>query len=204
MIYRINKNKTMPKLKYIKKYENFNTTSNQEELNEGLKDWLIGGLIALSSIGGVMGQDKSTSVYSPEQKTELEVHKLGLDDKIQSKLLDYHKLIKGYSSQFKKTKDGKYTITEAGDLYASAKEGGKYTIKDVYIIIGDKNNPSKELQISHKDNGNISVTINTVAEKEVDRGFGGVLKAGSKVYNQCEMMKGDKGYSEALELLNMF
>ena len=57
-------------MKYIQKYERFNTVSNKdlEQLNEGWKEWLAGGLIALSSIAGVYKLNKDSVEKSKESR----------------------------------------------------------------------------------------------------------------------------------------
>ena len=187
-------------MKHLKTFESY----QNEETNEGLKDIVIGGLIALSSIGIAKSQDLDTKVTSPTTRTEYQIHQAQLDNEVQSKLINYSKLIKSNIKDSNKTQEGKYTITKGNNFIASSKGASGYSQKSVMIIFGTESKIDHELHITLKDDGIISVIIDDKIKETHDRGFGGVIEKGTKIMDQTEIRKGDVGYQEALQILNLF
>jgi hypothetical protein len=187
-------------MRHLKTFESY----QNEETNEGLKDIVIGGLIALSSIGAAKSQDLDTKVTSPTTRTEYQIHQSQLDNEVQSKLVNYYKLIKSNIKDSKKTQEGKYTVTKGSNFTATSKGSSGYSQKSVMIAFGTESKIDGELHITLKDDGIISVIADDVIKKTTDRGFGGVIKKGTKVMDQTEIRKGDVGYGEALGILNLF
>jgi hypothetical protein len=177
-------------MKYVKTFESFNS---QDEINEGLKDWVIGGLIALSSIGSINAQNTDgESVTSPTTRTEYQIHQSQLDNNVIKKLTKYHNMVMKHSKDFVKSQDGKYTLTKAANFITSSKPGMGYNKKVVFIGIGDESHPDAQICLTLKDDGVISVCIGDERNE----------KDGTQPMDQTEIIKSDIGYNLALELVN--
>jgi hypothetical protein len=192
----------------IKNYQSFiESIENNQEINESLKDWLIGGLIALSSIGVMKGQDlDNVDVKSPTTKTEYSIHKSQIDVGAVSNFVKKYDSIK--SSDLTYTQDGKYTIAKGSGFYGSSKEGTGYNKESCYIVFGDENNPSSQISITLKDDGTVSLmygggkTTKDIVQYDAAGNPARTIKAGTQLMDQTELKKGDRGYKEAIDTLN--
>ena len=190
---------------HIKMFEEF----RNEQVNEGVKDWIIGGLMALSSFGSVSGQDldKST-VKSPTTRTEYQIHQDQLDSKSIDSFLKYHKKIVDQSNGLNFSQDGKYTMIKGSGFFASISKGGTYNKYSCFIGFGNEEKPDAQISITLKDDGVISLIYGEErlkGDQTID--FGGVQrtrKAGTQLMNQTELEEGDKGYDECMQILDLF
>jgi hypothetical protein len=189
-------------MKHIKKFESF---SSEEELNEGLKDWLIGGLMALSSVGVSQDMDKSINVKSTD-RTEYQIHQSQLDNKVISGFLKYSNRIINQQDKLSYSKDGKYTLIKGPGFSASISVGKGYSKYSCFIGFGDEAKPDAQMCITLKDDGVISLIFGEERRKEDVQvgGIIGTLKKGEQPMTQTELNKGDRGYNEALKILNIF
>ena len=170
----------------------FDSFQEKHIMNEGVKDWLIGGLIALSSIGGVKGQE---TVKSPTTKTEFQIQQEQSSPDLFKKVMDYHKRIMSHINKMTKEKDDKgYELSSSSEFTATSKLGGRYTKKSVMVTFGDVANlwTSDAFSASLKDNDEITVYVTT------EKPDGSVTPKMS----QLTLKKGDDGYKEALEIIN--
>lgn len=116
---------------------------NTEELNEGLKDWLVGGLITLTAIGGIGKVYKMNQQQEEDKKSQQEYYnnvlskgldKMSEDDlenlgiKINSKTKalslrddktpeELHKIFKTYADNYIKTNPQEFAIGLDGSIY---------------------------------------------------------------------------------------
>jgi hypothetical protein len=193
-------------MKHIKLYKDF---KNTEELNEGLKEWLIGGLMALSSAAFSQSNDGIVDVESPITKTEYQIHMDQLDYKAIDGFIKYANKIKEQKDKIVFSEDDGHLLIKGKDFSATSKESkSKYTVYSCYIIFGD-NDPLKleaQININLKDDGVISIMFGEerLKEDKVIGGFVGTYKKGSQLLTQTELRKGDKGYSEAMNIINIF
>jgi hypothetical protein len=199
-------------MKYIKLYEQFNCNKldRNESIDEGIKDWIIGGLIALSTVGSTFGQndDGLDVVKSPTTKTEYQIHKEQLDLKVINGTLKYTNKILSQSNKLKFKKEGKYTIITGEGFSASFKQGTVYSKYNCFIGFGDENKPDAQISITLKDNGIISIIFGEERVKEdyIVHDFSGdrVVKKGTQLMSQTEVRKGDKGYDQFIKVLDLF
>jgi hypothetical protein len=189
-------------MKHIKEFKTFNSN---EELNEGLKDWLIGGLMALSSVGFSQDMDKSINVKSTD-RTEYQIHQSQLDNNVISGFLKYSNKITNQQNKLSYSKDGKYTLIKGSGFSATISKGSGYNKYSCFIGFGDESKPDAQMSITLKDDGVISLIFGEERRKE-DVHIGGsigTLKKGEQPMTQTELKKGDKGYTEAMNILNIF
>jgi hypothetical protein len=189
-------------MKYIKEFEKFDS---EKELNEGLKEWLIGGLMALSSVGFTQDMDKSINVKSTD-RTEYQIHQSQLDNNVISGFLKYSNKITSQQNKLSYSKDGKYTLIKGSGFSATISKGSGYNKYSCFIGFGEESKPDAQISITLKDDGVISLIFGEERRKE-DVHIGGIigtLKKGEQPMTQTELKKGDRGYDDALNILNIF
>jgi hypothetical protein len=194
-------NQNTENLKYLKTFESF--INEEEPINEGFKHWLMGGLIALSSLGGVSKAKAQDKINTLNTETQVKTQQNENDIK---KLLDYHYSIISKKDEFKQAKEGNYLVTKTDDFVALSGKNKYNGADNVNVTWGNPwSNEGKELRLTLYENGTISIYIDHIVEKDIDRGIsGGITKAGKKVLNQFDLNKGDKGYDEAINIINIF
>jgi hypothetical protein len=186
----------------IKTYEQFNNV-HSSSVNEGIKDWLVGGLLALSSISASFGQDldkQLSTVKSPNSQTQYSVSHRSQDSNVINGLIKCHKIITSDNLNF--SDYGKQTIIEGNNFSASFSKGTKYNIYSTYVVFGNESDPDFILNISLKDDNNISIMYGK--EKTISTFPGNQSKELVQQMTQVEISKNDRGYNEALEILNLF
>jgi hypothetical protein len=177
-------------MKHIKKFESFNS---EEELNEGLREWLIGGLMALSSVAFSQDIDRSVSNSKSAERTEYQIHQSQLNNKVISGFLKYSNKIIGQQDKLSYSKDGKYTLIKGPGFSASISEAKGYNKYSCFIGFGEEAKPDAQICITLKDDGVISLIFGDVINKN-----------GQQPMSQTELNKDDKGYDDALKILNIF
>lgn len=201
-------------MKYLKSYESYNQYNEEEQIDESLKSFLIGSLLALSSLGGVKAQsaDADQKISSPETKTEYQIHQSQLDQGVISKLNKWDSKIQSEIQSWRKegpiklpqTMEGKYKITKGKGFSASSKAGTGYNKKNCFIFFGPESNPDCQLSLTLKDDGTISVMIGDSKTVKTEMRGDVLSEAGTLLMDQTELRPTDKGYKMAMNLLDMF
>jgi len=113
-------------------------------------------------------------------------------------LKEYHYLIvskKGEIEQASKEKEGNYLVTKTDDFVALSGKNRYNANYNVHVMWGEHSGEGKELSVTIDENGTLSVYVDHIAEKDIDRGIsGGITKAGTKLLTQFELNKGDNGF----------
>ena len=186
-------------MKHIKLYEDF----SDEKVDEGFKDWVIGGLLALSSINPSLGKD---SAISPTNQIEYQVQSTDSEDIIVSGLLKYYNKIA--TSKLSFSKDGKFITVKGNNFTGGFSQGTGYNKYNCFFVFGNQNKPDAQLSITMKDDGSVSIYFaeeRLKATREVDLGVAKrKMRKGTQLFNQTEIKKGEKGYNEAIKILNLF
>ena len=186
----------------MKKIHNFKSFNEQkeEELNEGFKDWVLGSLIALSSFVA-SGQDMDKAVTADNGHT-YQISTKG-DRSIVSGFIKYQKQIVQQKGKISKVKDGKYITIKGQGFSGGASPGSGYSKGNVFIAFGSEQNPTAQINVSLKDNGVISIMFGEGHHAHYASTGLGVKVSNSQTLSQTELRKGDPGYQEALDLLEL-
>lgn len=186
----------------MKKIHNFKSFNEQkeEELNEGFKDWVLGSLIALSSFVA-SGQDMDKAVDAKNGHT-YEITTKG-DRSIVSGFIKYQKQVLQQKGTITKVKNGKYITIKGRGFSGGASPGSGYSKGNVFIAFGSEEDPTAQINVSLKDDGTISIMFGEGHHAHYASTGLGVKVSNSQTLSQTELHKGDPGYKEALELLEL-
>jgi len=185
-------------MKNIQNFKSFNE-QKEEELNEGFKDWVLGSLIALSSFAA-SGQDMDKAV------TTNNGHKYEItkgDRSIVSGFIKYQKQILQQKGTITKVKKGKYITIKGRGFSGGASPGSGYSKGNVFIAFGSEEDPTAQINVSLKDDGAISIMFGEGHHAHYASTGLGLKVSTSQTLSQTELHKGEPGYKEALELLEL-
>ena len=188
----------------MKKIQNFKTFNeqklNDEQLNEGFKNWILGSLIALSSFA-VSGQDIDNSV------TTNTGHKYEITNKndisIVKGFIKYQKQILQQKGTISKVKDGKFTTIKGQGFSGGSSLGSGYSKGNAFFAFGSEKDPTAQINVSLKDDGTISIMFGEGHHAHYTSTGLDLTISNSQTLSQTEVHKGEPGYKEALELLEL-
>jgi hypothetical protein len=188
----------------MKKIHNFKSFNEQkeEELNEGFKDWVLGSLIALSSFAA-SGQDMDKAVKADNGHTYQISTKGNSDRSIVSGFIKYQKQIVQQKGTITKVKNGKYITIKGQGFSGGVSPGSGYSKGNVFITFGSEKDPTAQINVSLKDDGAISIMFGEGHHAHYASTGLGLRVSNSQTLSQTELRKGDPGYKEALDLLEL-
>lgn len=188
-------------MKYIKTFENY---SENETIDEGVRSWIAGGLMALSTLTSCGNNKTGEPVTGKSSPTEIRSNTKATP---QQNFLKLTKVFKNKSTELKQSVDGDYHLIEGSNINGFGKKGTGYSLYNVYVSFGDPNQPNETISIKQNDVGVISIYYGcpSTSDRVIDvLGSQKTKKAGSMVETQFELNEGDLGYHEALEIIKIF
>ena len=130
---------------------------------------------------------------------------LALDQKVINGFLKYSSKILSQSGKLSFSKEGKFSLIKGIGFFGSISQGTGYNKYSCFIGFGDESKPDAQINITLKNDGVISLIFGEERLKEDQVGdFVGTRKKGTQLMDQTELKKGDKGYDEAVKILNLF